>query len=137
MSNLAINPTSDASISALPADNPVVPGGNPALWDHLYTITATVTNTGSVPGSAVSQMYLALPQAANSDPQPKKVLRGFSKDMLQPGQSCEVQFELTRRDVSFWDVVAQQWRIAEGEVGVMAGFSSRDIQAVGRFSPLG
>ena len=136
MSSLSINPTSDGAVSALPADNPIVPSGNPALWDQLYTISATVTNTGSVPGSAVSQLYLALPQAENADPSPKKVLRGFSKDVLQPGQSCEVSFDLTRRDISYWNVGVQQWRIAEGEVGVMAGFSSRDIQAMGSFNPL-
>lgn len=136
---ITITPVSDGAIAALPADLPIVPGGNPDLWTPLYSISTTVTNSGAVPGAAVAQLYLALPQpaSAGADPTPMKVLRGFSKDVLQPGESCEVDFELTRRDVSYWDIVAQQWRIADGEAGVMVGFSSRDIQATGTFSPLG
>lgn len=141
MGDVTITPSGSngSSISATPADQPIVPGGNPDLWTTLYTISTTVTNTGDVVGAAVAQLYLGLPQpsSADADTTPKKALRGFSKHMLQPGESCDVSFELTRRDISYWDIVTQQWTIAEGAVQVMAGFSSRDIQATGSFSPLG
>ena len=32
------------------------PGGNPELYDVLYTVTATITNTGSIPGEEVPQL---------------------------------------------------------------------------------
>ena len=39
------------------------PGGNPALYDVLYEVSATVKNTGSVYGEEVAQMvcYISLP----------------------------------------------------------------------------
>ena len=139
MGDVSVTPASSGSISALPADQPIAPGGNPALGETLYTVTTSITNTGSVAGAAVPQLYLGLPQPASesADATPKKALRGFSKHMLQPGESADVSFELTRRDISYWDIVSQQWTIAAGTVQVMAGFSSRDIQAETSFSPLG
>ena len=137
MGDVTITPSSSGTITALPDAEPISPGGNPALFETLYTISTTVQNTGSVAGAAVAQLYLGLPQAEGADPTPIKTLRGFSKHMLQPGESCSVSFELNRRDISYWDIVSQQWTIAPGTVQVMAGFSSRDIQATGSFSPLG
>jgi len=64
------------------------------------------------------------------------VLRGFDKIMLQPGQSETVTFDLTRRDISYWDIFNQQWTIGSPAIGVMAGFSSRDIQSTTSFTPL-
>lgn len=115
----------------------IVPGGNPALWETLYTVSAKVSNTGSVAGSTVPQLYLGLPQPAdNSIPTPVKVLRGFEKVKLEAGESQTVEFPLMRRDLSYWSVIRQDWVIAEGEVNVMAGFSSRDIKEKKTFSPL-
>jgi beta-glucosidase len=125
------------NLTATPPSQKIVPGGNPALWDNVYCVTATVTNTGSIAGAAVPQVYLGLPQPVNQDTTPKKVLRGFEKMMLQPGASATVRFDLTRRDISYWDIVTQQWTIGSGSVSVEAGFSSRDIQGTASFSPLG
>ena len=75
-------------------------------------------------------------RVANEDATPVKALRGFDKIMLQPGESKTVEFDLTRRDVSYWNTFAQEWTIAEGTISAMAGFSSRDIKATGSFSPL-
>jgi len=32
-----------------------------------------------------------------------------------------------RRDLSYWDIISQQWVIPEGEFTFYVGFSSRDI----------
>ncbi|KAK1078379.1 hypothetical protein LTR48_008489, partial [Friedmanniomyces endolithicus] len=95
-----------------------------------------VSNTGSVAGATVPQLYLGLPQPANEDYTPVKVLRGFQKVLLAPGESQTVTFSLTRRDISYWDTFTQQWIIGSSSIGVLAGFSSRDIQSTTSFSPL-
>ncbi|KAH9840409.1 glycoside hydrolase family 3 protein [Teratosphaeria destructans] len=135
LAHLSIAQTSPGPITARPANATVRPGGLPALWDTLYTVTARITNTGPVAGAAVPQLYLGIPSPDRAVT-PVKVLRGFEKVDLQPGEGKDVAFALTRRDVSYWDVGVQQWVIGDGAVEVYAGFSSRDVQARGRFAPV-
>jgi beta-glucosidase len=41
----------------------------------------------------------------------------------------DVAFELTRRDLSVWNVEHQAWELQSGAFGVWAGASSRDLRA--------
>ena len=134
--NISITPLSNGDLSALPADAKVIPGGNPNLWEALYRISITVKNTGDVAGAAVPQLYLSFPKDTTRAASPVNVLRGFEKVHLQPGESRKVTFELTRRDISNWDVTRQQWVIASGLIQAHVGFSSRDFQATGSFTPI-
>ncbi|EFY97562.1 beta glucosidase (glycoside hydrolase family 3) [Metarhizium robertsii] len=93
------------------------------LWDVVARVSTTVTNTGSVAGEEVAQLYLGIPGA------PPKQLRGFEKTRLAPGQSATVEFSLTRRDLSEWQVARQRWVVQRGEYGVFVGASSRDIRS--------
>ncbi|KAM0322964.1 hypothetical protein ACHAQA_009063 [Verticillium albo-atrum] len=115
-----------------PRKGPVPPGGHPALWDVVTTVAVTVSNTGSIAGAAVPQLYLHLGCEAGPKA-PLKVLRGFEKVYLEPGESREVGFKLMRRDVSYWNAKKQTWQIPAGEIKVMAGFSSRDTSLVSSF----
>lgn len=135
LSNLAIT-TLFSNLTALPAAqamNVTAPGGNPELWETVYKVTATVSNTGKFVGAAVPQLYITLPASAGEGT-PIKQLRGFEKLELAVNGSSTVEFDLMRRDISFWDVVAQEWRIPTGDFGVKVGFSSRDIKVEGTFT---
>ncbi|KAK9241574.1 glycosyl hydrolase family 3 N terminal domain-containing protein [Lipomyces tetrasporus] len=137
MSNLSIrNVYGNNVITARPLPAAIAPGGNPTLYDVLFRVRAEITNTGLVAGAAVPQLYLSLPQIPGETHTPVKVLRGFEKVSLQPGQSTTVSFDLMRRDISYWDTTQQEWIIAPGSIGAQAGFSSRDIRLVASFSPL-
>lgn len=136
MSDLSVSKTSDGSISASPPAAAILPGGNPTLYDVLFRATASISNTGSLAGATVAQLYLSLPQIPGEGITPLKVLRGFEKVSLEPGQSAEVSFDLMRRDISHWDTVAQEWIIAPGDIGMHLGFSSRDIVLTDSFSAL-
>jgi len=108
-------------------------GGNPDLWEVHVTVSADVVNTGSVRGKAVPQLYLSYPQVRGVD-FPVRVLRGFEKVELDKGEGTTVEFDLTRRDLSYWDVEAQNWRmVAEGEYEFRVGWSSRDLPVGGRW----
>ncbi|KAI1344203.1 glycoside hydrolase family 3 protein [Xylariaceae sp. FL0016] len=95
------------------------------LWEVVATVEANVTNTGKVAGAEVAQLYLGIPDS------PPQQLRGFDKIRLAAGESATARFELTRRDFSVWDVVAQKWTIQEGDYAVRVGASSRDIRLTG------
>jgi len=110
-------------------------GGNPDLWNVYATVSVDIKNTGSVAGKEVAQLYIAYPdvegQAANVD-FPVNVLRGFEKVHLEKDETKTVHFNLTRRDLSYWDVVQQNWVMpTEGKITIRVGASSRDLKLSG------
>ncbi|KUJ08698.1 beta-glucosidase-related glycosidase [Mollisia scopiformis] len=135
LSDLAIAKLSNETITATAAPATILPGGNTGLWENLYNVTVTLTNTGDVAGAEVPQLYISLPSSAPAGTPPKQ-LRGFEKVFLEVGESASVSFRLMRRDISFWDVVRQDWVVPEGEFVVSVGFSSRDLRVRGGLSVL-
>lgn len=106
-------------------------GGYEDLWDVVSKISATVRNTGSVDGAEVPQLYISYPKAAQ---QPLRQLRGFENVEIKSGDQSRVEFELRRRDISYWDVKAQKWAVAPGTYKVYVGASSRDLRLHDTFS---
>lgn len=120
--------TTSATAEYPDADVAVVQGGHPALWDTLAVVACTVANAGGVAGAEVAQLYVTIPAEGT----PVRQLRGFRRvGPLAPGEARQVVFEVTRRDLSVWDVAAQQWRLARGEYDVFVGASSRDFRLNG------
>lgn len=90
------------------------------------TVRLRVTNTGSVAGAEVVQLYLTDPSEANELP---RQLKGFEKIFLKPGESGEVLIRLTEDAFSVWDERTHGWTVCPGTYTVSAGSSSRDIRA--------
>ncbi|KAI0403131.1 glycoside hydrolase superfamily [Xylaria palmicola] len=106
-------------------------GGNPDLWETYVEVSVDVTNTGSRSGQVVTQLYLSYPNSSTID-FPVKVLRGFDKVLLKGGETRTVTLNLTRRDLSYWDVYAQNWvMLVDGQYKFMVGQSSRDLPVSG------
>ncbi|KAI7234003.1 putative glycosyl hydrolase [Hortaea werneckii] len=75
----------------------LVPGGVASLFDVVATVSATITNTGSVGAAEVAQLYIRRP----NEPAGVTPLRGFEKTPnLQPGESECVKMHLQRKDLS-------------------------------------
>lgn len=104
------------------------PGGWKDLWTSVASASVQLTNTGSISGSTVPQLYVAFPQDTTPKGTPVRVLRGFEKVHLEAGGTREVAFDLLRRDLSFWNK-DQQWEIPTGNFKFSGGFSSRDFKA--------
>ncbi len=90
-----------------------------------------LTNTGSRPGAEVPQLYLGFPAAAG---EPPKLLKGFQRISLSPGQTQHVTFNLDWQDLANWDATARGWIVTPGQFQVLVGASSRDIQLTGSFT---
>lgn len=87
-----------------------------------------VTNTGKVAGSEVAQVYVSAPQGTLE--KPSQELRAFGKtDVLQPGQSQVLQFEIEGRDLASFDTGRGRWVADAGTYNLRVGASSRDIRA--------
>ncbi|KAF4873947.1 putative beta-glucosidase F [Colletotrichum siamense] len=101
-------------------------GGNPALYDVMFTVSVKVTNTGSKhSGKASAQAYVQFPSGGPETPVIQ--LRDFEKTKtLAPGESTTVQLQLTRKDLSVWDVVSQNWVIpnTQGRYKIWVGDAS-------------
>jgi beta-glucosidase len=76
-----------------------------------------------VAGDEVAQLYVSLGGAND----PKVVLRGFDRITIAPGASATFQVDLTRRDVSNWDVVSQNWVVTSSPKTVWVGASSKNL----------
>ena len=90
-----------------------------------------LTNTGGRMGAEVPQLYLGFPAPAG---EPPKLLKGFQKISLSPGQTQHVTFNLDWEDLANWDPVARGWIVTPGSFQVMVGASSRDIRLTGAFT---
>lgn len=88
------------------------------------TVTVTITNTGSVPGAEVVQLYVAPPR--NGLYRPAKELKGFARVSLQPGESRTVTFELNDRSFAVW--CDGGWKVPMGSYKILVGASSADIR---------
>lgn len=81
-----------------------------------------VTNTGSVAGAEVAQVYISDP-SAHVD-RPERELKGFQKVRLAPGETVHVTIGLDARAFSYWDESAHKWAIDPGKFIVRVGDSS-------------
>lgn len=94
-------------------------------------VKVRITNTGTLEGAEVVQLYLGSPDGAG---EPPKQLKGFEKIRLKPGESRTVTMELAESDLAAWDTEIQDWRVWSGKYAVMVGSSSRDIRLEDFFS---
>lgn len=88
------------------------------------TVSVDVTNTGSVRGDEVVQLYIR--DEVSSVTRPVKELRGFRRVSLEPGQTATVQFSLGPEELSFLN--RDLHRVVEpGSFKVMLGGNSVEL----------
>ncbi|MGI8635702.1 MAG: glycoside hydrolase family 3 C-terminal domain-containing protein, partial [Segetibacter sp.] len=90
------------------------------------SITCTVTNTGSVAGAEVVQLYVS--DVKSTVDRPVKELKDFKKVFLEPGASKKVIVRIDWKDLAFWDDKGHQWKVEPGDFIIEAGSSSNDIR---------
>ncbi len=85
-------------------------------------LTVEVTNTGSVAGDAVAQVYIH--QRSGSASRPVRELKGFERMALQPGETRSLKFPLGRDELQFWSPVKEEWTVEAAAFDVWAGEDS-------------
>lgn len=91
------------------------------------TLSLEVTNTGSVAGAEVVQLYVEAPESKVV--RPVRELRAFAKVGLAPGETRRVSLRLERRAFATWNAELHAWVVEDGTFEVVAGSSSRDLRA--------
>ncbi len=85
--------------------------------------TVTVTNTGKYSGEEVVQLYIGQPVASIS--RSVKELKNYQKILLKPGESRDVSFDITTKDLKFYNTrLVYDWE--PGEFNVEIGTNSTD-----------
>lgn len=105
----------------------------PAVPAHgRVRVTADVTNTGSVAGDEVAELYVGY--VGSSVDHAVRDLKGFARVHLQPGETRTVPFEVRAGDVAFWDSAAGAFTAEPITYRVEVGSSSRDLLLSGTFA---
>lgn len=85
-------------------------------------VKVTIKNTGKVAGEEVAQLYIHDKFA--SVVRPVKELKGFKKIRLEPSESKEIEFNLTNKELGFYNNNGE-FIIEPGEFEVLVGTSSQ------------
>lgn len=93
--------------------------------DDSTTVALNITNTGKIPGDEVVQLYIR--DDISSVTTYDKVLRGFQRIHLQPGETRRVTFTIKPDHLAILDA-HNRWTVEPGTFTIMAGSSSADIR---------
>ena len=95
-------------------------------------VSLTVTNTGSVAGTEIVQLYVA--KKSSELFRPAKELKGFARVTLAPGEKQRITITLDDKAFRFWNVKANRWEIEGGEYELLVGASVEDIRLCEKIS---
>ena len=105
--------------------SPLMLSGDTMTANGNITASVTVTNTGTVEGTEVVQLYIR--DMVGSIARPVQELKGFERINLKPGESRTINFTIDANLLKFYnkdlDYVCEP-----GEFDVMVGPNSRDVQ---------
>ncbi len=90
-------------------------------------VSAEITNTGSLAGEDVVQLYVTTPNAPALLDRPLKRLAAFRKVSLRPHETRRVDFTIDVPDLAFFDAGAGRYAVAQGIYGLQLSTSSRDV----------
>jgi beta-glucosidase len=93
--------------------------------DSLYEVSFDVTNTGSLPGVDVAQIYVG--EVNSKVVRPIRELKGFARSSLQPGERRRVKLPLNARSLAYYDTANHSWRADAGSYRIELGDSADRI----------
>lgn len=87
------------------------------------SVSVSIRNDGSVVAEEVAQLYIAPPGLVVQ--RASKLLRGFQRVSLRPGETRTLHFEVACNDLNYWCEHSHSWQFEHGRYRVMVGGSSR------------
>ena len=85
-------------------------------------VSVDVTNTGSVSGDAVGQLYIH--QRFGSASRPVRELKGFARVVLRPGETKTLKFPLGKDELQFWNPQTREWTVESSVFDLWVGENS-------------
>lgn len=91
---------------------------------ETLTVSVDVTNTGSMEGKEVVQLYVSPHKGVII--RPIKELKGFTKLHLLPGETKTATFVLDKRSFAYWSMNINGWHVESGKYDIVIGKNSHD-----------
>ena len=98
----------------------------PKTQNSAISFEVTISNTGGFKGKEVVQCYVKVENSRIN--RPSKELKVFEKVELDIGESKKLIFNLSERDLAYWDESAKNWSVEPAEYRILVGSSSEDIR---------
>lgn len=102
------------------------------VGDAPVRVSFDVTNTGQRAGAEISELYVGARKAPVS--RPVKELKGYSKVLLQPGQTRHITLQLNGRALAYYEPSDKAWIIDADVYNISVGTSSEDIRLTGQLT---
>ncbi len=99
--------------------------------DDTLRVGVDVTNTGSVAGVDIVQLYVGY-DASGVERAPRD-LKAFARVALEPGQTETVTLPLRARDLAYYDADTAAWVVEPASYSVEVGRSVRDLPLIAGF----
>ncbi len=113
------------SYSRFQYDNLTIEPENQKKTAYDYEVSVTVTNLGTMPADEIVQLYIEDMQSTIVTP--LKLLKGFQRISLLPGEAKTVTMQLNFDSFKLLNREFQ-WVVEPGEFHIMVGSSSEDIR---------
>jgi beta-glucosidase len=94
--------------------------------DDTLNVSVNVTNTGSVAGEDLVQLYVTTPNAPASLQRPSKRLETFQQVELGPGQTKTVSLAVPIAKLAFFNQSMNRYEVDDGRYGVQISSSAAD-----------
>ena len=86
------------------------------------SVQVDVTNSGTVTGDAVAQLYIH--QQSGSASRPVRQLKGFRRIAVDPGQTVTATFKIATEELRFWNGQTKQWTVDPAHYDIWVGEDS-------------
>lgn len=96
------------------------------------SIDVMITNTGSIDGDEVVQLYVTHPTGII--PMPVKQLKGFKRIHLNSGQTEVLNFKLSPEDLYIFDETTNSYKLLTGTYTIKVGGSSDNLPLTSTFT---
>ena len=97
------------------------------VGDEGLVVRVAIINSGDRDGAEVVQVYTSLPASVVT--RPPRELKGFAKVFVPAGETREVEVQIPRSDLAYWDTRIGDWVVESGNYKVEIGASSRDLRS--------
>ncbi|MEU3555782.1 glycoside hydrolase family 3 C-terminal domain-containing protein [Streptomyces fragilis] len=89
-------------------------------------VSFSLTNAGGVAAAEVAQLYVRA--VSPSVPRPRRELLAHRREVLEPGRTAVVSFDVPLPELAFWDVALDRPRLEGGAYEFLVGASAEDVR---------